>query len=379
MTTVGTLKLENNLTLLEMQALRQGLNLSDGHPRMPLTTSQRAIVNSLPRLFEEAWDRTFEDVEREAQLAFLEGIGQYSAPVATGRLVSCYSSSVAIDIVARTLAERTTHVALVHPTFDNIPDLLRARGITLVPASEAGLASGEPDLRPEVGAIFVTSPNNPTGWVLGREAMLRLGRHCQCNGRVLVFDSCFRAQDERAQYDAYEALESTGVEWVVVEDTGKLWPTLELKAGFLAWGTATDLPLLEAFSDVLLSVSPVALLLIRDLALDAKEGGYASLRQLILLNREVLRHRLDGLLTITDPESRIGVARVTLPSTGPTAWTIHEDLVREGVHTLPCDAFYWADRQLGSHQLRVALSRSTAEVSQAGLALASVVRGRRPA
>ncbi|MFI1030495.1 aminotransferase class I/II-fold pyridoxal phosphate-dependent enzyme [Streptomyces sp. NPDC020951] len=366
-----------NLTSMETDALLGGLNVSDGHPRMALTETQRDIVESLPALFGEADKRPFEEIEAEAQRAFLHGIGQHHAPIGTGRLVSCYSSSVAMDITARALAHRTSHVALVHPTFDNIPDLLKGRGLTLTPVTEAELEQGEPDLPEEVGAVFVTTPNNPTGWVLPEDALRRLAAYCARTGRVLALDTCFRAQDARAQYDTYRVLQDSGVEWVVIEDTGKLWPTLELKAGFLAWGENTDLPLLEYFSDVLLSVSPLILLMIMKFAQDASTGGYTKLHGLIQRNRLALAEILGGsAVELTDPNARISVARITLPPDGPDAATLYDELVSDGTHVLPCGPFHWARQSDGLLQVRLALARPEDDVVRAASIIVNAVRRR---
>ncbi|MER6329677.1 aminotransferase class I/II-fold pyridoxal phosphate-dependent enzyme [Streptomyces sp. NPDC001034] len=367
-----------NLTSMETDALIGGLNVSDGHPRMPLTASQRAIVDSLPVLFDEAEKRVFEEIEAEAQRAFLHGIGQRQAPVGTGRLVSCYSSSVAMDITARALAHRTGTIALVHPTFDNIPDLLKGRGLSLFPLTEAEFEGGEPELPDEVGAVFVTTPNNPTGWVLAEDGLRRLAAFCARTGRVLAMDTCFRAQDKRAQYDTYAILNESGAQWVVIEDTGKLWPTLELKAGFLAWGEHTDLPLLEYFSDVLLSVSPLVLLMLTRFAQDAERGGYAELHDLVARNRRALAEVLDGgPVTLTDPDARISVARVTLPDDGPDAVALYDELVRRGTHVLPCGPFHWDRPEDGVRQVRLALARSGEDVVRAARMLVDTVRAHR--
>ncbi|RZU51659.1 agmatinase/enduracididine biosynthesis enzyme MppP,TIGR04462 [Krasilnikovia cinnamomea] len=365
-----------NLTSMESLALVGGCNLSDGHPRMPLTETQRDIVRSLDGLFAEAAKRPFLEIETEAHSLFLRGIGQHRAPLGTGRLVSCYSSSVAMDIAARALATRTNDVALVHPTFDNIPDLLKARGLRLHPVEEQELTHGELALPDEVGAVFVTTPNNPTGWVMPADSLRRLAEMCARTGRVIALDTCFRAQDERAQYDTYQILEEAGPEWLVIEDTGKLWPMLELKAGFLAWGANTRLPLADAFSDVLLSVSPMVLLLIARLAQDANDGGYRDLRRLIADNRQLVSDAvLDGPLALTDPDARISVARLTLPENGVDAQKLYEELLSRGVHTLPCDAFHWARNDDGRRFLRVSLARSRDELA-AGIRVVAEVAAR---
>lgn len=366
----------NTLTLLESQALRDGLNLSDGHPRMSLTAAQEQIVADIPGLFHEARRRPFEEVEEQAQRAFLHGIGQVTAPIGTGRLVSCYSSSTAMDMVARALAERTSAVALVHPTFDNIPDLLKARGLRLHPVTEHEFARDTvPALPGTVGAVFITTPNNPSGWVLPATGLARVANFCARTGRVLALDTCFRAHDPRAQYDTYEILEESGAEWVVIEDTGKVWPVLELKAGFLAWGERTRLSLLDAFSDVLLTMSPVILLLIHRLAEDGVRGGYHWLHQLLASNRALLTGILAGSpVTVTDPGSRISVARVTWDTAGPDAADVYAELKSQGVHTLPCGPFHWARQEEGRRMLRVALGRDSTDISTAAQVLGETAK-----
>ena len=95
-----------NLTSMEVDALTDvdgGLNLTDGHARLPLLPQQRTIVEQIPEMFAAASRRAFPEIEQEAHATFLNAIGQHSAPVGTGRILSCYSSTLATDIVARAL------------------------------------------------------------------------------------------------------------------------------------------------------------------------------------------------------------------------------------------------------------------------------------
>src|SRR4051794_19248039 len=111
-----------NLTTMEVDALTDvdgGLNLTDGHARLLLSEEQAGVVARIPEMFVEATRRPFPAIEREAHAAFLGAIGQRTAPVGTGRILSCYSSTLATDIVARALPVGAT-VAVLHPTFDNI-------------------------------------------------------------------------------------------------------------------------------------------------------------------------------------------------------------------------------------------------------------------
>src|ERR1039458_913479 len=252
-----------NLTTMEVAALTDGdggLNLTDGHARLVLSAPQAAVVARIPEMFALAAQRPFREIEREAHAAFLQAIGQHSAPVGTGRIMSCYSSTLATDILARALPHGAT-IAVLHPTFDNIADLFVTRGRPLVPVSEeALLAQDWPG--PPLSAIVVTHPNIPTGLVTPQGHLRSLAEHAARHGQIVIIDASFRGQVRDAQYDTYAVLDEAGADRIIIEDTGKLWPTHELKVGLLAYSSRTTLPIGRAFSESLLSASPVVLELI---------------------------------------------------------------------------------------------------------------------
>ncbi|WP_327582109.1 aminotransferase class I/II-fold pyridoxal phosphate-dependent enzyme [Nonomuraea sp. NBC_00507] len=360
-----------NLTTMEVDALTDvdgGLNLTDGHARLVLSGHQAAIVARIPEMFAEASRRPFPDIEREAHATFLKAIGQHGAPVGTGRILSCYSSTLATDIVARALPAGST-IAVLHPTFDNIADLFATRGLKLVPLAEEELL----DMRwpgPPVGAIVVTHPNNPTGLVTPEGHLRSLAEHAVRHGQIVIVDASFRGQVRDAQYDTYAVLDEAGADWIVIEDTGKLWPTHELKIGLLAYSGRTKLPIERAFSESLLSASPVVLLLIASLARDWVNGGYERARDLVARNRSVLRETIGEVdLRLADPASQISVARIELPSHGPDSSLLYKDMVARGVHVLPCAPFHWADPDSGLRFIRVSLARPYDAVESAARTL----------
>lgn len=361
-----------NLTTMEVDALTDvdgGLNLTDGHARLLLTAEQAAIVARIPEMFAEASRRPFPIIEREAHTAFLRAIGQHSAPVGTGRILSCYSSTLATDIVARALPAGAS-IAVLHPTFDNIADLFITRGLSLVPMSETALLDRDwPG--PPVNAIVVTHPNNPTGLVTPEGHLRSLAEHAVQHGQTVIIDASFRGQVHDAQYDTYAVLDEAGADWITIEDTGKLWPTHELKVGLLAYSERTKLPIERAFSESLLSASPVVLLLIAALAADWADGGYERARAGVARNRALVEQAIQEVgLRLADPTSRISVARIELPADGPDSSVLYKDLVSRGVHVLPCAPFHWADPQSGLRYIRVSLARPFAAVEKAALTLA---------
>src|SRR6266536_5685394 len=153
-----------NLTQLEYLALNASLNVADGHARQDLTETQKRIIDDLPTLFAKAAGEPLEELERNAQRTFLTTFGQHRFPTGPDRVLSCYASSVAMEILARSLVGSVATVGLVHPTFDNIPDILRGVGLGLAPVEEDLLVGGDLDagIPPEVQALFVTTPTPPT-------------------------------------------------------------------------------------------------------------------------------------------------------------------------------------------------------------------------
>ncbi|WP_253767876.1 enduracididine biosynthesis enzyme MppP [Goodfellowiella coeruleoviolacea] len=375
MSPVVTQTSPGNLTQFEYLALNSPLNLSDGHARQELTPTQGRIIDELPSLWAEAVKRPVEEVEREAHRTYFELLGQRSYPATDGRVLSCYSSSVAMEIFARSLATATDAIALVHPTFDNIPDILKGVGLRLVPLEEEVLHGGDlpADLLRSVGCVFVTTPNNPTGRVVSEQRLRALAAQCAEHGVVLTLDTSFRGFDTRAHYDHYAILEESGCRWVVIEDTGKLWPTLELKIGWLVSAANVGLPLAKVYSDILLGISPLVMSMVRRFAEDAAGGGLAELHRFIATNRTILRERLADIpgVTFPDPDSRASVERVHLGErTGLDVWTA---LREHHVYALPCQQFHWARPEEGAHSLRIALSRSASSVVKAAEALRSVL------
>jgi aspartate/methionine/tyrosine aminotransferase len=365
-----------NLTTMEVDALTDldgGLNLTDGHARLYLSPQQAAIVERIPEMFATASQRPFPSIERAAHAAFLSAIGQHSAPVGTGRILSCYSSTLATDIVARALPVGAT-IAVLHPTFDNIADLFITRGLRLVPLPEEALLDRDWPA-PPVAAIVVTHPNNPTGLVTPEGHLRSLAEHAAHNGQTVIVDASFRGQVRDAQYDTYAVLDAAGADWITIEDTGKLWPTHELKIGMLAYSERTTLPIERAFSESLLAASPVVLQLVQALAQDWVDGGYERARDLVERNRGVVAETIGEVgLRLADPASQISVARIALPEDGPDSSLLYKDMLERGVHVLPCAPFHWADPKSGLRYIRVSLARPFETVQTAAHTLAAAYR-----
>jgi enduracididine biosynthesis enzyme MppP len=359
-----------NLTDLELSAVDYRFNLSDGHARHDLTATQQLIVDALPELFADAAAASPAQLDLQAQASFLGALGQFSATDHT-EILSCYSSSVAMEILARSLhLAGMDRIGVLHPTFDNIPDILRGCGVTPVPVDEDAAFDGQPVIPADADAVLLTTPNNPTGRVLAADQLARWGQAAVEAGALLVLDTSFRGFDTRAQYDHYAVLADVGAQFAIIEDTGKLWPTLDLKVGFLAVSPGLPLPVRRIHTDILLGVSPLILLLVKEFSAEAAAGGWARLHATIEGNRNLLRSQLATAgIEPTDLDSRISVERIELPP-HRSASDVWQDLLAEGVGVLPCAQFHWADQPAGERFLRVALARRADVVAEAAARIA---------
>lgn len=353
-----------NLTQLEHLAVNATLNLADGHARQGLSRTQQLIVDDFPELFAKSAGTSAAELEHAALDAFFNTYGQHSYPV--GRVLSCYASSVAMEILARSLAGAVDTVALVHPTFDNIPDLLRGFDLRLLPVEEDVLHGGDlaAGIPAGAGCVFVTTPNNPTGRVLTRDQLATLARLCAERDTVLALDTSFRGFDPRAQYDHYAVLAEAGCRYVVIEDTGKIWPTLDLKVGLLVSSEHVGLPITRIHSDILLGVSPFLHALMERFARDAATGGADELRAHIAGNRAALRAALADVpgVSFPDADSAVSVERVRID--GADGVELWQRLRERDLYLLPCRQFHWADPDRGAPYVRVALARDRAVVAE---------------
>lgn len=365
-----------NLTQFEYLALNSPLNVADAHARQALTAGQARIIDDLPNLFVKAAERPIDEVERDAHRAYFGLLGQHSYPGDEGRVLACYSSSVAMEIFARALAGKVRSVALIHPTFDNIPDILRGVGLNLIPLPEDRLSGGD-DLDSEflrsVGCVFVTTPNNPTGRVLAEERLRGLAAQCAEHDVILALDTSFRGFDSSSHYDHYKVLQDSGCRWILIEDTGKLWPTLDLKVGWLVSSANLGLPVDKVYSDILLGVSPLVLALVQRFSEDAADGGLADLHRFVADNRALVREGLADLpgVTFPDPDSKASVERVHVGAR--SALDVWSRLRGHNVYALPCQKFHWANPPEGNNTLRIALARPASPLTEATRALRSVL------
>lgn len=350
-----------NLTQYERIGIDREFNLADGHAHQFQDPAQSRIIERLPALFAESERRGQRDLEKEFQRGFYGLAGQSSA-INHPHTLLCYSASTSIDLVASFLSARRATVGLLSPCFDNLAGILGHRGVRLLPVGERQLSGAGLNrllARGGMGALFLTLPNNPTGFTLGEEEFTQLARTCAAAGVVLVIDWTFRFFAAYEEWDQYAVLDRCGVSYLCIEDTGKTWPTLDMKCSALATSPDLYATLYELHNDLLLNVSPFVLHLMTHYLDDARQRGLdAAVRQLVRRNRDTLRRALDGsVLSPADADGTISVEWARIGSPALDALDVVALLGAAGVGILPGDHFHWDDPAVGSRHVRFALAR----------------------
>jgi len=350
-------------TEYERLSLARGMNLSDGHTRQPLTRSQKRIVARLPELFAESERRTQEELELEFIEQFFGLAGQSTLSPSPDRYLLSYSASTAINLISLLLQARSLSVALIHPAFDNIPNSLRRHRVPLTPLSEESLIGHR--LSSTLSAvdsdvIWIVCPNNPTGFELCQEDFAALVNFCAAYNRILVIDFCFRFfSSHLSDWDQYELLEASGISYITIEDTGKTWPTLDMKIGGTVCSSDLFPELYQLHDDLLLNVSPFHLALLIEFIRDTRETGLEkTILRHVRSNRRQLRRALEGstlIPTVRSEATTMEWLRIEGEYSDKILW---RELREVGIHILPGSNFFWDQPELGTRFVRIPLTRA---------------------
>lgn len=228
------------LTDIEVLGLSSPCSLADGHAYQDLDSIYQPIVDGLPASWHRAKSMPIPEMER----LYVDTFGKTVGSDALARYPNfkiCPTASNSIDIIGAYLAAKGLRVGLIEPTFDNLALLLKRRGVDLVAVDDRELVAATnadclDTLLAPLGlrALFLVNPNNPTGRVMSEAQLEAIASYCIRTRTMLILDNSFRMHNRRP-YDDYKLLLASGVSFIAFEDTGKAFPTLDMKASILAY------------------------------------------------------------------------------------------------------------------------------------------------
>ncbi|MEI2638981.1 MAG: pyridoxal phosphate-dependent aminotransferase [Microthrixaceae bacterium] len=360
-------------TEFERIAIAGGVNLSDGHARLPLDPVQLKLIESIPAQFERLASAAQTEVEARFLEKYFLTMGQSTA--LRQPLFLSYSVSFGIQIAAQILGRMCGVVGLIEPVFDNIRHYLEWERLDLQPVGEQVLVGDDDAVMrlPRGSALWLVSPNNPTGMVVGRDRFERILSICRARDLTIVVDASFRPHSSTARsWDMYESLLESGVDFLVIEDTGKTWSLLDLKVGIMACSSGLRSVVHRLHDQLLLNVSPVVLAVVSEFVDDFRIRGYEeTIGESLDANRESVHELIDRAgFSHAGECGNVPLELLALPECiEPEAyWRACKSA---GVHVLPAHNYYWSggpDRAL----FRVPLARPCAELKWACDVMAEV-------
>jgi len=133
---------------------------------------------------------------REAVAAYITRLHR---PTSADNIAITNSGMSALMITAQAIAGPGDHVVAVTPLWPNlveIPKILGARVTTVALRFSPSGWQLDVDhllaaLAPGTRALFINSPNNPTGWTINRDAQRAILEHCRRNGIWIVADDAY--------------------------------------------------------------------------------------------------------------------------------------------------------------------------------------------
>jgi aspartate/methionine/tyrosine aminotransferase len=293
----------------------------------------------------------------------------------------CFSASMAFEIIANYLRSSRSTATLIEPCFDNLADILHRHGVPMSPFPDAFMESPTATFenaldRVRSDSICLVTPNNPTGRTLSEDNLRSLVAFCKRNDTLLILDNCFRTYLPRnLVYDQVRIILDADINAMLIEDTGKTWPTAEIKAPFFAVTRARGLfeRIYDIYTDFILHVSPVAIRLSHEFIRLAAQDELASIQEVVATNRDALYEQTSGTF-LTPCERRfasVAWLRIEHPVDGLELKRI---LDQRGVFVLPGRHFFWHDRRRGEKFIRVALVRDADMFREAATLLGDLCR-----
>lgn len=364
-----------DLTQHQLHALTKDYNLADAHTHQSQSPSQRKIVENLPKLWYEAGKLKQKDLDERFLKAFFKFHKQDHALKTPTLLV--YAASIAMVIFANYFQKKKLSVSLITPCFDNLHDILMHMQVPLKPLKEDWLHNHDKiyeNLKKNVktDVIFLVSPNNPTGWELTgsdkkdyAKGFKEVIRFCKDHNKILAFDFCFASfilpDLNIPTFDVYKLLEQSDVSYLTVEDTGKTWPLQDAKVALIKTSKDIYEEIYNIHTAYLLNVSPFILNLVTAYIQDSMKDRCKSIYTLLDRNRNIAQGIMDGsMLEFQKPQSEVSVAWFKIKSPKVKATELQAYILNtKHVYVLPGTYFFWHDRKIGEHFIRVALARDT--------------------
>lgn len=338
---------QNSLTEYEVEGLSTVYNFADGHACHEMHPKLAHVLTDIYAHWKSAQKSCITELEENFKFALSDLINSKYLSEHKSYSISPTASN-SIDIVSAWLCSQQGKVGLLEPIFDNLYLLLKRRNVSIEKITEEDLIDLESLKRKirlySLEFIFIVSPNNPTGFELSSDEFSNLCATCAELNVTLIIDKTFRFYS-RILYDDYQTLHDSGVRFVTIEDTGKTWPTLELKASLMTYSDSIANEIRVIYEEVFLCTSGFTLTLLTRLM---EETRILGIEQIIT---DVVQHRR-ALVSNALINSPFNFVEGRSPNLLPFAWLdcsptkatdlqLVAQLKQNNIAVLPGRFFFW--------------------------------------
>ncbi|HVZ00814.1 MAG TPA: pyridoxal phosphate-dependent aminotransferase [Dongiaceae bacterium] len=313
---------------------------------------------------------------RGALSVYMEGL--YGKPIDVDRITVTTSAMNAIMMILQAVADPGSNVVFVTPLWSN-PQAAAAiigaepREVPLDADADAQRFLDIEKLLARVDdktvALFVNTPNNPTGWMMEREQMRELVAFCRKRGIWLIADEVYcRLVFDRKVAPSFLEVSEAEDRLVVINSFSKTWSMTGWRLGWLT--TPADIgPSLEAINEYNTSG---ATSFVQAAGVTAVREGEPFIRQSVDLlreNRDLVYKMLSGVRRIRLPLPRATFYAFFAVDSELDSLSLARHLIDEaGVGLAPGSAFGAGGE--GSLRLCFASQRATVEEASRRLAKA---------
>ena len=353
-----------SLTQYEVDGLKAAFTFADGHAYHKMPASLQPVMDDIQHIWKDSSDKAIPELEEEFKRATSRII---KSPVLgyQSEYSLCPTASNSIDIVSTWFGMKGYKVGLIEPAFDNLYLLPKRRDVEVVSIQEEDLVNLDAlETKIDVShldALFIVSPNNPTGFQMTQEEFQNLCALCSQKRIALIVDTTFRLYSRR-MYDEYQILNDNDVDYIVIEDTGKTWPTDDLKVSLMAYSDSLAEEIRMLYEEIYLCTSSFSLGLLTELIEKTRRTG---VEKVVWNEVDQRRERLREVLKDTPLTSVVNQNACPLPlewldcsATGLEDLELVKHLARSGVAVLPGRFFYWNSQEQHTNNIRINLMRS---------------------
>ncbi len=358
---------EKNLTQLEIPRLSETFNLTDGHVHRLWDKKEKSIINKAAFFFRTVSREMQPKLEKEFKTSFYE-LSRQDIDDKKVNYLLCTSASMSLEIIANYLRLNKASLALIEPCFDNLADIFKRHNLRLEVIPEKYLIDCALDnflKSVKSSAICLISPNNPTGLAYSKENLEKFAKYCKYNNKLLIIDSSFRFYNDRENiFDEYALLNKIGVNYIFIEDTGKTWPTHDIKISILAISKKLFGDIYDIYTDFILHASPFVIKLLTEFISNSKNDNLQKVHEVIKINRKYLYKNIKNTFLTPTEKSYTSVAWLKIENQ-LKAIEFKKILDKNGVYVLPGNYFFWSNKNKGDKFIRIALARDIKKFKRA--------------